>query len=664
MTDELRRSLRRAGAQPRGPARQPRTIGDTLTSTHDLDGLLQVVLETALVTLQAGRASSSTGGRSAPARRRARPARGRPDRAGRDRAGHRRARPGRRDRRAGPRAAGLGARGARSPRTTEPARGEILAVPLRSMGTVIGVVALYDRNDGRAFDAADEDALGTLAGQASIAIDNVQLHQEAQRLSTTDALTGLWNFRYLSMSLAREIERSTRFDRPLAVLMLDLDHFKPVNDTARPRPRATRCCASWRTGCRSRSARSTPSRATAARSSSWSCPRPRSRARPSSPSASASRCAASRSAPRARHRWTSRSRSAGAASPSTGPAPATLMRAADQALYVAKDEGRDRWHVPGRGRQPPARVRRMAERARPRTGHQGGRPRRRPRHPVPARHQGDAQGDAAGRRQAGHPVRRRGGRRGRPRRRPDGHRPQQARAGGPLRPQLRARGGAGGQGRHRPAQRVRECRRARRHALHAPGRPARARPRRAVRGAPRRRRAVRRAARRRPDRPARPAAHRRCSRSGSSTAAASSRSWRCRAEQIHLYGCAAVEPAREDAGRRAGHATWSRSRRRDEAPSNLAIIGRYVLDPDVFDVLRKTEPGPRRRDPAHRRPARRSPAPTSTAPVHGVVFNGRRYDTGDRPTTSSRRPAGLRTRRPGPGLPDLAARVRRQERDG
>jgi len=95
---------------------------------------------------------------------------------------------------------------------------------------VIGVIALYDRLDGRPFEAADEDALRTLAGQASIAVDNVHLHHEAQRLSPTAPRTGLWNFRYLSMSLAREIERSTRFDRPLAVLMLDLDHFKLVND--------------------------------------------------------------------------------------------------------------------------------------------------------------------------------------------------------------------------------------------------------------------------------------------------------------------------------------------------------------------------------------------------------------------------------------------------
>src|SRR6185437_10633381 len=52
-----------------------------------------------------------------------------------------------------------------------------------------------------------------------------------QRLSLTDPLTGLWNYRYLRESLRREVERASRFGRMLAVLVLDLDHFKEVNDT-------------------------------------------------------------------------------------------------------------------------------------------------------------------------------------------------------------------------------------------------------------------------------------------------------------------------------------------------------------------------------------------------------------------------------------------------
>ena len=63
-----------------------------------------------------------------------------------------------------------------------------------------------------------------------MAIDNVLLHQEAQRLSLTDPLTALWNYRYLTIGLGHEIERATRFARPLAALMLDLDRFKAIND--------------------------------------------------------------------------------------------------------------------------------------------------------------------------------------------------------------------------------------------------------------------------------------------------------------------------------------------------------------------------------------------------------------------------------------------------
>ncbi len=95
----------------------------------------------------------------------------------------------------------------------------------------LGVLALYDRVGGDAFDDSDLHTLRTFAGQAGVAVHNVRLHEEAQRLSLTDPLTGLWNYRYLRESLRREVERASRFGRMLAVLVLDLDHFKDVNDT-------------------------------------------------------------------------------------------------------------------------------------------------------------------------------------------------------------------------------------------------------------------------------------------------------------------------------------------------------------------------------------------------------------------------------------------------
>ena len=118
-----------------------------------------------------------------------------------------------------------------------------LAVPINAPITVeepgepcaapatLGVLALYDRVGGDAFGDADLHTLRTFAGQAGVAVHNVRVHEEAQRLSLTDPLTGLWNYRYLRESLRREVERASRFGRRLAVLVLDLDHFKDVNDT-------------------------------------------------------------------------------------------------------------------------------------------------------------------------------------------------------------------------------------------------------------------------------------------------------------------------------------------------------------------------------------------------------------------------------------------------
>jgi two-component system cell cycle response regulator len=112
----------------------------------------------------------------------------------------------------------------------EPLADTAIAVPLMRGDRVMGVIALYGRPTLEPFDVTDVHTLAAFASQASVAIENVLLHQETQQLSITDGLTGLWNRRYLELSLRKEIERASRFKRPLSVLMVDIDRFKRVND--------------------------------------------------------------------------------------------------------------------------------------------------------------------------------------------------------------------------------------------------------------------------------------------------------------------------------------------------------------------------------------------------------------------------------------------------
>ncbi|MGW0774690.1 UTP--glucose-1-phosphate uridylyltransferase GalU [Streptomyces sp. NPDC002835] len=106
--------------------------------------------------------------------------------------------------------------------------------------------------------------------------------------------------------------------------------------------------------------------------------------------------------------------------------------------------------------------------------------------------------------------------------------------------------------------------------------------------------------------------------------------------QIHLYGCAAVKPTAE--GDVVKITDLVEKPDPAHAPSNLAIIGRYVLDPAVFAILRETEPGrggeiqltDALQKLAEAEQSATDAAVSSGGPVHGVVFKGRRYDTGDR----------------------------------
>ncbi|WP_432544869.1 UTP--glucose-1-phosphate uridylyltransferase GalU [Kineococcus sp. SYSU DK002] len=99
-------------------------------------------------------------------------------------------------------------------------------------------------------------------------------------------------------------------------------------------------------------------------------------------------------------------------------------------------------------------------------------------------------------------------------------------------------------------------------------------------------------------------------------------------DQIHLYGCAVAEPTGQaDVVKVSGLVEKPKT---EEAPSNLAIIGRYLLDPAVFAVLRDTPPGKggeiQLTDALQVLARGEGPG----YGVHGVVFRGRRYDTGDK----------------------------------
>jgi UTP--glucose-1-phosphate uridylyltransferase len=98
--------------------------------------------------------------------------------------------------------------------------------------------------------------------------------------------------------------------------------------------------------------------------------------------------------------------------------------------------------------------------------------------------------------------------------------------------------------------------------------------------------------------------------------------------QTHLYGIATVEPTDEDDVVRITGMVEKPSP--GDAPSNLAVIGRYVLRPEIFEILETTTPGKGGEIQLTDALQALATGPEWAGGVHGVVFRGRRYDTGDR----------------------------------
>jgi diguanylate cyclase (GGDEF)-like protein len=113
-----------------------------------------------------------------------------------------------------------------------------VCIPMVAQGETVGVLHLEDAKLLPGEEAPHASPLPervrlatTISEQVSLSLANLRLREALRNQSIRDPLTGLFNRRYLDDSLQREMRRATRKNRPLSILMLDLDHFKRFNDT-------------------------------------------------------------------------------------------------------------------------------------------------------------------------------------------------------------------------------------------------------------------------------------------------------------------------------------------------------------------------------------------------------------------------------------------------
>jgi GAF domain-containing protein len=108
----------------------------------------------------------------------------------------------------------------------------VVAVPLGPVepdGRAHGVVTVARR--GRPFSDDDHELLQSLANQAAFALENVELHFQVSRQAVTHELTGLANHGRFQEVLGSEMDQVRCYQYPIALIMLDIDDFKSINDT-------------------------------------------------------------------------------------------------------------------------------------------------------------------------------------------------------------------------------------------------------------------------------------------------------------------------------------------------------------------------------------------------------------------------------------------------
>jgi diguanylate cyclase (GGDEF)-like protein/PAS domain S-box-containing protein len=106
-----------------------------------------------------------------------------------------------------------------------------LCIPILAQGETLGILHLQATDDVPQMNASELSFKTTFAAQVGLSIANIRLREALRTQSVRDALTGLYNRRYLEETLEREMRRAARAEQSLGILMIDLDHFKNFNDT-------------------------------------------------------------------------------------------------------------------------------------------------------------------------------------------------------------------------------------------------------------------------------------------------------------------------------------------------------------------------------------------------------------------------------------------------
>jgi len=104
-----------------------------------------------------------------------------------------------------------------------------MCIPLVSFGQTLGVLMLESEHAGN-FEEADVESMEAVADICATAIQNAHYVERVKQLAYLDGLTGIFNRRYFELRVVEEIDRARRFNTGMAVLMVDIDQFKRLND--------------------------------------------------------------------------------------------------------------------------------------------------------------------------------------------------------------------------------------------------------------------------------------------------------------------------------------------------------------------------------------------------------------------------------------------------